>query len=203
MTEELKDKIVEYEKEKHYVHVDNAKKFGYKPIEPYKIKEYSDGSYGILVTFLDTEKNNGEYFLRVTTDKACFLEVEKPNTISKYEMVKDITDKIDAFINNLNTNNLDVYDFATIFGDVIVSNVIKPLALALYPDDKIKQYYFADVFMKNFLNETADLFIGNRVVEEDKVNTLPYMVKVFVDENFEELKKAGEELEKSIKQNKE
>ena len=57
MTEELKDKIVEYEKEKHYVHVDNAKNLGYLPIEPYQIKAYGDGSYGILVTNLEKNLN--------------------------------------------------------------------------------------------------------------------------------------------------
>lgn len=203
MTEELKDKIVEYEKEKHYEHVDNTIKLGYRPIEPYKIKEYSDGTIGVLVTHLDTEKNNGEYFLHTTNDGAALLEVEKPNTISKYEYVKEITDKIDAFINTLDTDNLEVYDYATIFGDIIVSTVVKPLALAIYPDDKIKQYHFADIFMGQFLTDTAELFIAKKVVEEERVNAVPYLVKLYVDQNLETLNKAGEELEKSIKQSKE
>ena len=204
MTEELKDKIVEYEKEKHYVHVDNAKNLGYLPIEPYQIKAYGDGSYGILVTNLDLTKNNGEYFLHITTDGAYLLEVVKPNTISKYEMVKEITDKIDGFINTLDTSNLDVYDYATIFGDIIVSQVIKPLALSLHPDDKVKQFHFANIFTPQFLANTSDLFVGNRIVEEDKVNAEPYVIKLLVDQNIEKLNKEGEkneETERKTQQN--
>ena len=57
--------------------------------------------------------------------------------------------------------------------------------------------------MGQFLTDTAELFIAKKVVEEERVNAVPYLVKLYVDQNLETLNKAGEELEKSIKQSKE
>lgn len=150
---------------------------------------YSDGTQGILVK-LPEEKNtynNGVYMLHLAKDTATpdaysyILEVIVPNSNDRSGLIRKTIGDITMMIENLDTSDLDVYDFANIYGTVIANTVVKHLARSLYPDQKDKQIVFTNLYLSRFLAHTAHIYAGSEQLKEETVNSDPYLFKLAID----------------------
>lgn len=158
-----------------------AKKMAYEPMNIGTI--YNDGTQGLLVQLSEKHNkyNNGVYMLHFTSEQQYVLEVIVPNNRSKDDLIRKITDQISIFVENLDTGDLDVYDFAEVYGFVIANTVVKHLAKSLYPDDKAKQHQFNMLYTSRFLAQVAQIHAGSKEIQEEAVNSDPYMFKMLID----------------------
>lgn len=158
----------------------------YEPTEYGTI--YEDGTQGLIVRMPEDHNtyNNGVYMLHLAKgsedDQYLYqLEVIVPNTKSKDFLIRHLVGEITTYIDNLDTGDLDVYDFAEIYGFVIANTYVKPLAKSLYPNQKDKQVLFTNLYMPRTLAHIAHIYAGSETLKEQAVNSDPYLFKLAID----------------------
>jgi hypothetical protein len=180
-----------------------ARSIGYEPLGYYNI--YDDKSEGILVQLPagQNKYNNGTYMYHKNNDGQIVLEVVVPNTANKGDLIRHLVGEISTFVENLDTSDLDTYDFAEIYGFVIANTVVKHLASSLFPEDKKSQQHFTMIYMSRFLAHIAQIHAGDKNIREEAVNSDPYLFKMAmqgipeldaqIEEHVKELQKANED----------
>ena len=172
--------------------------------------DYDDGTKGVLMHLPENANkyNNGVYMLHKLAGGEIVMEVIVPNDRDKGALVQKFVDQISNHIDGLDTFDLTVFDYTEIFGLVLANSVVKPLAKTLFPDDKLKQAKFADLYMPRFLSNMAHMYVGDGKLFEEGVNSEPYVVKIMIDNATKEQAneksaedKSDEMTEKSAKDN--
>lgn len=145
--------------------------------------DYDDGTKGVLMHLPENANkyNNGVYMLHKLAGGEIVMEVIVPNDRDKGALVQKFVDQISNHIDGLDTFDLTVFDYTEIFGLVLANSVVKPLAKTLFPDDKLKQAKFADLYMPRFLSNMAHMYVGDGKLFEEGVNSEPYVVKIMID----------------------
>lgn len=155
-----------------------ARAMGYEPLG--YSNTYEDKSQGILVQMPEghNKYNNGVYMFHLNNDGQYLLEVVVPNTSDKGNLIRHLVGEITTFVENLDTSDLDTYDFAEIYGFVIANTVVKHLANALFPMDKDQQHHFTMIYLSRFLAHVAQIHAGDENIREEAVNSDPYLFKM-------------------------
>ena len=145
--------------------------------------DYDDGTKGVLMHLPDNANkyNNGVYMLHKLAGGEIVMEVIVPNDRDKGALIQQFTDQISNYIDGLDTFDLTVFDYTEIFGLVLANSVVKPLAKTLFPDNKLKQAKFTDLYMPRFLSNMAHMYVGDGKLFEEGVNSEPYVVKIMID----------------------
>lgn len=158
-----------------------AKSLGYEPLG--YSNTYDDKSEGIIVALPEGKNrfNNGVYMMHQTSNGQILLEVIQASTADKSQLIKHLIGQITTFVENQDTSDLDVYDFAEIYGFVIANTVIKHLAVSLYPMDVENQKHFTMLYLSRFLAHVAQIHAGDPDIREEAVNSDPYMFKMAID----------------------
>ena len=130
-----------------------ARAMGYEPIG--YANTYDDGSKGILIQMPEghNKYNNGN-------------------------LIRHLVGEITTFVENLDTSDLDTYDFAEVYGFVIANTVVKHLARAMFPEDKDQQQHFTMIYLSRFLAHVAQIHAGDENIREEAVNSDPYLFKM-------------------------
>lgn len=157
-----------------------ARAMGYEPIG--YANTYDDGSKGILIQMPEghNKYNNGVYMFHLTADGQYLLEVVVPNSADKGNLIRHLVGEITTFVENLDTSDLDTYDFAEVYGFVIANTVVKHLARAMFPEDKDQQHHFTMIYLSRFLAHVAQIHAGDENIREEAVNSDPYLFKMAI-----------------------
>lgn len=181
-------KKIDFNNDIHNSLINGAMEIGYVPIKPIEIVEFDEGLLGIKVNHINLKRDNGIYYLRIHPDYSKTLVVETPSTISNSKINREIINQINNFISTIDMSDLNAYDFAAIFGEIITDNVTSKFAQNLFKDDPVNQMQFKDVYLPIFLSDLSKLTIANEVVNEVEVNTKPFLIKQLIQEKIEEIK---------------
>ena len=176
--------------------IDTAYQLGYQLLSTNENKIlFTDR--GPLISMIDTTNNNGIYILR-KEGNAYLLEVIIPNNIDKSTHITNILQTMDNSLNAIDVSDLEVYDLTVVYGHLVVNQVIKPLARALFPDNELKQSHFVDVYLPRFLANAARYYIGDSSLLEETVNSEPHVVKIMMEGSEEFVKHPKETEEKNV-----
>lgn len=141
---------------------------------------------GPLVTTAPTPvlSDNGLYIFK-EEDGAYLLEVIVPNTVDRTPYITSVTQRIDNAMAQIPLVDLQVYDLVQIYMHVIVNNVIKPLAVQLFPTDPVKQEKVVTYYLPKFLANVARYHVGDTDLKEESVNGELYLLKLLIDKETE------------------
>lgn len=163
-----------------------SRRFGY---EPYGYgMTYDNGVKGELITLPEGQNkyNNGVYILSRQKDDATVMQVIIPNTRDKGDMIQKAVDSITTHIKGMNTDDFQLFDYAEMWGYVMAEITLKPLAHSLYPENtdinKAKREQFVMLAMPRLLVNAAHLYVGDELIEEERVNGEPYVIKSMIDQ---------------------
>ena len=172
----------------------SAINLGYESLK-HKVK-YKDNSEGLIVQMGEQARkyNNGVYILRHLKDKdgkgSLVLEIVVPNSKSKQNLITRKVDQINTFLDELDTSDLQVYDYAEVLGYVINDWVVKPLAKSLFPGDselsKLKRTRFSMLYLSRFMYHSAMINAGTKVINEELVNAEPFTIKQMIEHQTKE-----------------
>ena len=145
----------------------------------YQFVTHSDGKRiqterGMIVTAFDRTFNDGFYIFR-NDNGAYLLEVLKPNTIDKSELITTIIQTAD------NVSDLEIYDLTQVYAHLLVNQVVKPMAQHIYPDNPVKQEQFVRIYLPRFMANAARYYMGDSTLVEEAVNAEPHVVRVALD----------------------
>ena len=135
---------------------------------------------GMVVTPFDRTFNDGFYIFR-NDSGAYLLEVLKPNTIDKSELITTIIQTADNLLSQINVSDLEIYDLTQVYAHLLVNQVIRPMARHIYPDDPVKQEHFARIYLPRFMANAARYYIGDTTLIEEAVNAEPHVIRVAID----------------------
>lgn len=163
----------------------NAFNFGYDIME-YGVT-YPDKSTGVLVQMKDNTYNNGVYILHYLETTEIQLETVIPNTKDKEELIRKLSYKITTFISELDTSDLELYDYFILYNNILEHMIINPLSKHIFPNNKSQQYEFSNLFAIRFLGDLAIYNTGSGVVKEATINGLPYGIKRLMTESIDDI----------------
>jgi len=151
----------------------------------YQFVTHSDGKRiqterGIIVTAFDRTFNDGFYIFR-NDNGAYLLEVLKPNTIDKSELITTIIQTADNLLSQVNVSDLEIYDLTQVYAHLLVNQVVKPMAQHIYPDNPVKQEQFVRIYLPRFMANAARYYMGDSTLVEEAVNAEPHVVRVALD----------------------
>ena len=151
----------------------------------YQFVTYSDGKRiqterGMIVTAFDRTFNDGFYIFR-NDNGAYLLEVLKPNTIDKSELITTIIQTADNLLSQVNVSDLEIYDLTQVYAHLLVNQVVKPMAQHIYPDNPVKQEQFVRIYLPRFMANAARYYMGDSTLVEEAVNAEPHVVRVALD----------------------
>ena len=136
--DDLKIKLSDAEPSKQELNV--LYSFGYLPV---MYNNLLNTERGPLVT-MDTPHNNGIYILRHEKN-VYMLEVVKPNTINKSNLITQTIQTMDNLLNQVDVVDLEVYNLTQVYSHVVTNQVVKPLAKYMFPEDELKQKQFIHI----------------------------------------------------------
>lgn len=137
---------------------------------------------GLIITYQDETFNNGIYLYIKTQEGTYTLQVLVPNTKNKQPLVRDITGKLINQLASLDTSPLSVYDWTILFNHLLDKTVLTPLAEHHFPNNPLDQDKFKQIYQSRFLANTARYFAGDQTLDEEMVDTEPYVVKLLIDQ---------------------
>jgi len=151
----------------------------------YQFVTHSDGKRiqterGIIVTAFDRTFNDGFYIFR-NDNGAYLLEVLKPNTIDKSELITTIIQTADNLLSQVNVSDLEIYDLTQVYAHLLVNQVVKPMAQHIYPDNPVKQEQFVRIYLPRFMANAARYYMGDSILVEEAVNIETHVVRVALD----------------------
>lgn len=135
---------------------------------------------GMVVTAFDRTFNDGFYIFR-NDNGAYLLEVLKPNTVDKSELITTIIQTADNLLSQLNVSDLEIYDLTQVYAHLLVNQVVKPMAQHIYPDNPVKQEQFVRIYLPRFMANAARYYMGDSTLVEEAVNAEPHVVRVALD----------------------
>ncbi len=135
---------------------------------------------GMIVTAFDRTFNDGFYIFR-NDNGAYLLEVLKPNTIDKSELITTIIQTADNLLSQVNVSDLEIYDLTQVYAHLLVNQVVKPMAQHIYPDNPVKQEQFVRIYLPRFMANAARYYMGDSTLVEEAVNAEPHVVRVALD----------------------
>lgn len=162
------------------------KQFGYTPYG--YGTTYDGGVKGELMTLPEDKNkyNNGVYMLIRQDDGATVMETIVPNTRDKGDMIQRAVDSVVTHVKGMDMDDFQLFDHAEMWGYIIAETTLKPLAHSLFPNDtaehKAKRESFVFLAMPRLLVNTAHLYVGDDFVEEERVNSEPYVIKMMIDQ---------------------
>lgn len=151
----------------------------------YQFVAHADGKRiqterGMVVTAFDRTFNDGFYIFR-NDNGAYLLEVLKPNTVDKSELITTIIQTADNLLSQLNVSDLEIYDLTQVYAHLLVNQVVKPMAQHIYPDNPVKQEQFVRIYLPRFMANAARYYMGDSTLIEEAVNAEPHVVRVALD----------------------
>lgn len=151
----------------------------------YQFVAHADGKRiqterGMVVTAFDRTFNDGFYIFR-NDNGAYLLEVLKPNTVDKSELITTIIQTADNLLSQLNVSDLEIYDLTQVYAHLLVNQVVKPMAQHIYPDNPVKQEQFVRIYLPRFMANAARYYMGDSTLVEEAVNVEPHVVRVALD----------------------
>jgi len=151
----------------------------------YQFVAHADGKRiqterGMVVTAFDRTFNDGFYIFR-NDNGAYLLEVLKPNTVDKSELITTIIQTADNLLSQLNVSDLEIYDLTQVYAHLLVNQVVKPMAQHIYPDNPVKQEQFVRIYLPRFMANAARYYMGDSTLVEEAVNAEPHVVRVALD----------------------
>ena len=151
----------------------------------YQFVAHADGNRiqterGMIVPAFDRTFNDGFYIFR-NDNGAYLLEVLKPNTIDKSELITAIIQTADNLLSQVNVSDLEIYDLTQVYAHLLVNQVVKPMAQHIYPDNPVKQEQFVRIYLPRFMANAARYYMGDSTLVEEAVNAEPYVVRVALD----------------------
>ena len=188
--DDLKIKLSDAEPSKQELNV--LYSFGYLPVMYNNLLNTERGS---LVT-MDTPHNNGIYILRHEKN-VYMLEVVKPNTINKSNLITQTIQTMDNLLNQVDVVDLEVYNLTQVYSHVVTNQVVKPLAKYMFPEDELKHKQFIHIYLPRLLANMARYYMGDEKLMEESVNSEPHLVKLMIDgsNEFSPVPKDGDENE--------
>jgi len=170
------------------------KQFGYEPLG--YGTTYDNGVQGELMTLPEetSKYNNGVYMLIRQEDGATVMETIVPNNRDKGNMIQQAVDAITTQVKGMNMDDFQLFDYVEMWGYVIAETTLKPLAKTLYPDQpndtseekalkQAKRERFVLLAMPRTLVNMAHYYTGDQaMVEEERVNSEPYVIKMMIDQ---------------------
>lgn len=151
----------------------------------YQFVTHADGNRimterGMIVTAFDRTFNDGFYIFR-NDNGAYLLEVLKPNTVDKSELITTIIQTADNLLSQVNVSDLEIYDLTQVYAHLLVNQVVKPMAQHIYPDNPVKQERFVRIYLPRFMANAARYYMGDSTLVEEAVNAEPHVVRVTLD----------------------
>lgn len=170
------------------------KQFGYQPLG--YGTTYDNGVQGELMTLPEdiNKYNNGVYMLMRQEDGATVMETIVPNNRDKGDMIQRAVDSITTHVKGMDMDDFQLFDHVEMWGYVIAETTLKPLAQSLYPENntdtpeekalkKAKRERFVLLAMPRVLVNMAHYYTGDdAMVEEERVNSEPYVIKMMIDQ---------------------
>lgn len=154
---------------------------------------YEDMGVGVLFQEDDTQGllvkmgegydayNNGVYIIQQTDEGYTQLRVVRPNTKDKSQLITNLVQEVTTHIESLDTADLQPYDYMVLFSHVIANILAKPLAKQFFGDNRQLGVPFINQYMVRTLGDMALYYVGTEVVNEEAVNSAPFIVKGFID----------------------
>lgn len=171
-----------------------VRQFGYEPLG--YGTTYENGVQGELMTLPEDKNkyNNGVYMLIRQDDGATVMETIVPNNKDTGNMVQQAVDSITTHVKGMDMEDFQLFHYIEMWGYVIAETTLKPLANSLYPDTntdtpeekalkKAKRERFVLLAMPRVLVNMAHYYTGDKaMVEEERVNSEPYVIKMMIDQ---------------------
>ena len=151
---------------------------------------------GMVVSAFDRTFNDGFYIFR-NDNGAYLLEILKPNTVDKSELITTIIQTADNLLSQVNVSDLEIYDLTQVYAHLLVNQVVKPMANHIYPDNPVKQEQFIRIYLPRFMANAARYYMGDSTLIEEAVNAEPHVVRVAIEGSSELIPNPNLQEEKS------
>lgn len=144
----------------------------------------TENGEALLVRMKNRDINNGLYgFIKI--DDQYHLLVIEPNTQDTSVIRTKVIQVLDNVIAQFDDPTLDVWQWTTIFSQVIANSMVNPLAKQLFPKDEKGRYLFQDNFHSRICANMARYHLGDETLNEENVNAEPHALKQLIIEDIE------------------